>query len=54
MTSRDFAIAGSAIFTIVASRPAMNEPSAITRTIIRSFEDIFWGDELSLMHIRTR
>jgi hypothetical protein len=53
-TYKDFAITGRAILTIVASRPAMNEPSAITITIIRSLEDIFWGDGLSLMYIRTR
>src|SRR5208337_627636 len=41
-TSRDFAISGRAIFTIVASRPAMNDPSAITITIRRSFLAILW------------
>ena len=40
-TSKDFAIVGRAMFTIVASRPAMKDPSEITRTIIRSFEVIF-------------
>ena len=48
-TSKDFAIAGSAMFTMVASRPAMNEPSAITITIISSLGVIFcWGTDSAI------
>ena len=48
-TWKDLAMSGSAIFTIVASRPAMNEPSAITITIISSFGVIFGVLAVSLM-----
>src|SRR5208337_3166768 len=48
-TSSAFAMSGRAILTIVASRPAMKEPSAITMTIRRSFVDIFFLGEHSAM-----
>src|SRR5208337_700592 len=40
-TSKAFAMSGRAMLTIVASSPAMNEPSATTSTISRSSGDIF-------------